>query len=127
MAILLVHGLIGHALHTREDSQGINWITNPKFLPKSLPTARAMKLGYNANPLSNLVTSRVLDHADGLLAPSYDACPLPGSSSDLHCTLVRRDRGQTSPHHRYSPQRLQSNFRFHHCSSFWVHRTVGLS
>ena len=67
-SILLVHGLIGHALHTREDSQGINWITNPKFLPKSLPTARAMKLGYNANPLSNLVTSRVLDHADGLLA-----------------------------------------------------------
>lgn len=48
-----------------------------------------MKLGYNANPFSNLVTSRVLDHADGLLA----VLTMRARCQDRHLIFVAHSLG----------------------------------
>jgi len=66
--IVFVHGLGGHALTTWEAENGKNWVTDSEFLPKMLPTARIMTFGYNANLFNDVVTSRVFDHANSLLA-----------------------------------------------------------
>lgn len=65
---MAVHGLGGHALHTWQGPNGMNWIIDEDFLPTALPNARIFTFGYNANLFGDVVSSRVADHADGLLA-----------------------------------------------------------
>ena len=64
----MLHGLGGSALGTFTAANGRNWVTDPEFLPSVVPDARIFTFGYNANVFDDVVTSRVVDHADGLLA-----------------------------------------------------------
>jgi hypothetical protein len=65
--VVVVHGLGGHAIQTWQGPNGTNWVTDREFLPTALPTSRIFTFGYNANVFKDVVSSRVVDHADGLL------------------------------------------------------------
>lgn len=66
--IVAVHGLGGHALKTWTGKNKKMWLVDEEFLPRILPTARILTFGYNANNFTQEVSSKVMDHADALLA-----------------------------------------------------------
>ncbi|KAL2066927.1 hypothetical protein VTL71DRAFT_1351 [Oculimacula yallundae] len=72
--IVAVHGLNGHRLRTwtTQSEPSICWLNHPDFLPRYLPQARVLTLGYNAN-ISSLGSKiagseRLLQHAQTLIA-----------------------------------------------------------
>jgi predicted ATPase len=68
VSIVAVHGLGGHALKTWTGKNKKIWLIDEEFLPQILPTARVLTFGYNANNFAHEVSSKVMDHADALLA-----------------------------------------------------------
>jgi hypothetical protein len=115
-SIVAVHGLGGDASTTwTHPKSNAFWLKD--FLPRQIPDARIMTFDYNAALAFGQSTAEVIDHAKSLLSSLVDkreemevhnltALSISGddvdfesgdsTSSDIHCTLSRRNRGETS-------------------------------
>ncbi|KAF8537112.1 hypothetical protein BDD12DRAFT_795406 [Trichophaea hybrida] len=62
--IVAVHGLNSHPQHCWE-KDGVFWLRD--FLATSLPEARVMTFGYNANVINDAAQTRIRGHAQSLL------------------------------------------------------------
>lgn len=56
--------IAGTAVKKKDEN---NWIKDPEFLPKSLPSARIMIFGYNSHAVFNASEANVNEHAGSLL------------------------------------------------------------
>ncbi|KIW00621.1 uncharacterized protein PV09_07817 [Verruconis gallopava] len=70
--IVAIHGLNGDAIKTwTADSTGVCWLKHPDYLPKSIPKARILTYGYNANIFSftekDPSSDRIHQHAHTLI------------------------------------------------------------
>ena len=66
-SIVAVHGFNSSADGAWTHAQGANWVSDPAFWGTLADKARVMTFGYNANAFSDVVRSRIIDHAEKLL------------------------------------------------------------
>jgi hypothetical protein len=67
--VIAIHGLNGHyqKIWSHPESN-VNWLMNPNFLPRDLPTARIMSFSYNSIEYFSKSNADVKDFASDLLA-----------------------------------------------------------
>lgn len=72
ISIIAVHGLNGDALQTwTHESANVPWLSDPSLLPGTIPNARILSWGYNADVaalLGSTSSDRILQHAQTLVA-----------------------------------------------------------
>lgn len=66
-SIVVVHGFNSSATGAWTHANGRNWVLEATFGGCLADKARVMTFGYNANAFSDVVTSRIIDHAEKLL------------------------------------------------------------
>ena len=70
-SIVAVHGLNGHPFGTWTADSDVCWLQQKDLLPKTLPTARVLSWGYNADAIALLgstSSNSILQHAQTLIA-----------------------------------------------------------
>ena len=70
-SIVAVHGFNSSADGAWTHAKGANWVSDRAFWGSLADKARIMTFGYNANAFSDVVTSRIIDHAEKLLEDLY--------------------------------------------------------
>ena len=88
-----MHGLNSGASRAWRHVNGKIWIAEPAFLDKISHPVRTMTFGYNANAFSDVVTSRIIDHAGKLLEDLYQerrSCPVGIFNAPFASLQLRR-------------------------------------
>ena len=66
-SIVVVHGFNSSATGAWTHANGSSWVIDQTFWGSLTGKTRVMTFGYNANAFSDVVTSRIIDHAEKLL------------------------------------------------------------
>lgn len=66
-SVVAVHGFNSSADGAWTHPKGPNWVVEPTFWGSLADKARVMTFGYNANAFKDVVTTRIIDHAEKLL------------------------------------------------------------
>jgi hypothetical protein len=69
-SIVAIHGLNGHRKETWTAENKVNWLLDANMLPASIPNARIMSWGYDANTHSTdgLSAMYLYDHGQNLVS-----------------------------------------------------------
>ena len=66
-SIVVVHGFNSSATGAWKHANGRNWVLDATFWGSLADKARVMIFGYSANAFTDVITSRINDHAEKLL------------------------------------------------------------